>query len=888
MDVVINSQIQSPLVRTLATTKGKAQSFTHNIADNVPPCSFSKIVLSAQQQGETQYGRNYKIKVPQYGYLRDVILKFTTEEAPIPAEVVAVTQPLYKFHYTALEDIRAAGSYMGATKPGATGADDLLYGGITVGSRQRASDLTWYNLQTLVAATGASSGYSPVILDTGSISSIKDVLAPQFDQLIAGLGAGYTVVTGTNGYSSAGGTDIIGSGAGVVATGWNNLGGGNTNAGPYTQLLKLNGSPAMWSAHLRFYYGIYKLARETTTSSGGVTVPTHPLAKMVWEQLLLEPQQVQMMPMYNPVTAQNIQPVASSTGNVITSEVGNAETISVSNVLFYVRTTLPKTVVGITRGGENFWIPKLPQFRFDSNGTIVGVDFVPLHFLHPNDNGDTLDDITLLSKYSSTNGAINYRVFPYGDTGIKDDYNMWDWQSESYYYNGFAANIAERLHLSSHNRPIQTVFPQESLTRVQKFQPAERQRYLKMMKPRILKSGAATGDTTGNGGQRVTYFPFFLSSTEDPSRNYDTRFVEQLDIDVITNPLTSIFVPSDVVNQSLTLQTLAAWIDSYRVAVFDFNWSDVISGNTFIGPGPFTSPALPDAVATSRSVYSTPAALAVRADLGTVGALTDKPDSFRIYQAQTPRSLVLTLRSFKPVPQNKIIVEAIAYFHNFHDATAQAIRDSNFKPGTPASLLTYNTYMESVRPLTLTELQETKTIQVPLTTNNLVFGTTFFVRRRTGSPLISNKRDHLMQTLPIKEVTLTGSGQQIYNAILDESQVTDVFDYPLASGKQGRMYSNALISQSLDDPITGESFYFGYIPFSFSSDMTYNSGSVAFQTINNPVLTITVDVGKNASRPFDITGSATDAEWELVIYHNYWQMVRIDSNTGAITRSLDL
>ena len=117
MDVVINSQIQSPLVRTLARTKGKSQSFTHNIADNVAPCSFSKIQLSSQNQGESQYGRNYKIKIPQYGYLRDIILKFTTRERAIPADVVSVAQSLYNFNYTSLEDIRVAGSSLDFVNP---------------------------------------------------------------------------------------------------------------------------------------------------------------------------------------------------------------------------------------------------------------------------------------------------------------------------------------------------------------------------------------------------------------------------------------------------------------------------------------------------------------------------------------------------------------------------------------------------------------------------------------------------------------------------------------------------------------------------------------------------------------------------------------------------
>ena len=216
--------------------------------------------------------------------------------------------------------------------------------------------------------------------------------------------------------------------------------------------------------------------------------------------------------------------------------------------------------------------------------------------------------------------------------------------------------------------------------------------------------------------------------------------------------------------------------------------------------------------------------------------------------------------------------------------------------------LAYNTYMETVRPIKLSELQATTPIQALITTNNLVFGTTFMVRRRSVSPLLSNKRDHYFQTLPIKEVTLTASGQQIYRGGLDEAQITDPFDHDLASGKLGRKYDRRLIAQAINDP--PENHLCLPHTHGFSSDMTYNSGSVAFQTLNNPVLSVTVDVGSGASRPFEVTGDPAK-EFELVVFHNYckylWffiiyslltlstgNMVRIDSNTGAITRSLDL
>lgn len=878
MDVVINSQIQSPLVRTLARTKGKSQSFTHNIADNVAPCSFTKIQLTSQNQGETQFGRNYKLKIPQYGYLRDVILKYTTQENTIDAKVLEVVKPLYTHYYTALEDVRAAGSYSSAGQPNNT--TPAAGGGtpVTVVTRTRASDLTWYNLQQIVRVN-ANSGYDTNVLDMVSNVDIAPVLAPQFSGLLQPAGTLAVGVSGTNGYTGIT-TSLcatVGSTAPTVGVTADNTGKVGT-AGPYTQLLKLNGTPAMWSAHLRLYYGIYQLSKQQSVV-GGVQVYTHPLAKMVWDALLNEPVQSMTTDIYTSNSVANALTVG--TEGIITATTGTLPAIDGNNVAYKVQCTLPRNIVAISKGGQTFWIPKLPQFRFDANGSVVGVDFVPLHLLHPNDNGDTIADIALISKLSSdaTKSSFNYRQFPFGAyKAAVDDWAPWDWQTESFYYQGIAANVAERVQLSTHNRPIQTIFPQETYARIQQFPPAERARYLKMMQARITTSGICKGDSNGKPGEKAMYFPLFLASTENPSLNFDTRFVEQLDIDVVTNSLDKVFTASDVIQQKSTLNSITMWIDYIRSNVFDFNWKSAAGVLQ-----PLNAPA-----AGTYTVYSDPAAVIVRNDLSASGALNDKPASYAIYNAITPRSFVLSLRSFQTVPRNYIKVEALCYFHNFHDATSQAIRDSNFKPGTPASLLMYNTYMETVRPIKLSELQATNSIQALITTNNLVFGTTFFIRRRSVSPLLSNKRDHYMQTLPIKEVSLTASGQQIYSAVLDEAQLTDVFDHDLASGKLGRKYDRRLIAQAIDDPVTGESLYVYHIPYGFSSDMTYNSGSIAFQTLNNPVLNVTVDVGTGASRPFEVTGDPAKEEFELVIFHNYFNMMRIDSNTGAITRSLDL
>lgn len=874
MDVVINSQIQSPLVRTLARTKGKSQSFTHNIADNVAPCSFSKIQLSAQNQGESQYGRNYKIKIPQYGYLRDVILKFTTRERAIPADIVSIAQSLYKFNYTALEDVRIAGSNLPFANPDATLAGSV--NGLSIASR-KISDLTWFNMQNIVTNNSTANGYDTTAYDATSLPDISPYLCPQFDRLLGYTGGSdSTIATGTNGIAS--GLVVSGSGTPALTTKGDANGQQDATAGPYTQLLKLNGGPDMWSAINRFYYSIYQLAKQSTLTNGVVTW-THPLARMVWDALVNEPVQYVQMPIYS---GHGVTAPVTSTNFVITGTTGNLSALSANNVLYYVNCTLPRTAVAISRGGQTYWVPKIPQLRWDANGTVVGVDFVPLHLLHPNDNGDSESDITLISKLSTdpSKALTNYRQFSIGSGGGRnDDFNTWDWQSESYYYPGLAANVAERIQLSTHNRPIQTIFPQETLARIQMLEPAERSRYMKMMQARVSQSGKP-GSVAG---EKCMYLPLFLSSTENPSLNYDTRFVEQLDIDVITNALDKIFVSSDVSTGSPTTPTtLKTWLDTIRNIIFNFDWANTASGTTTYGPQT-TRPG-----SGSFVVYTTPVSDALRKDLIQNSAIDAFPTSYGTYQALTVRSYVLALRNFQSVPDNFIKVEALTYFHNFHDATAQAIRDSNFKPGVPASLLSYNTYMETVRPITLKELQNTTPLQVLLTTNNLVNGTTFFVRRRFTNVNLANKRDHLMQTLPIKSASLTASGQQIYTANLDEAQLTDVFHYPLASGAIGRKYNRTNIAQALTDPLTGESFYMYHIPFAFSSDLTYNSGSVAFQTLNNPVLTVTVDVGTGASRPFNVTGSDNVPEWELVVYHTYWQMIRIDSNTGAITRSLDL
>lgn len=562
-------------------------------------------------------------------------MKYTVREAPVDPQVVAIAQGLYSSTSFCLDDIRISGSNLNRTNP------------------QNAADLSWYYMQNTFI-NNSSNGATTSNLDAVAASECR-ILAPQFERLLSPGTTPVSIASPTNQIASVVATD-----AGNTAVGYTNVGtmtGATGSAGPYTQYITQNGNPAMWSAFLRFYYNIYQLSTANTSK--------YTIAKMVWEQLKNEPTQTIITKLGT--TPGFTTPATETAGNLsqTTSTVSGA-VISASTT-FTAQVTLPKFVVAISRAGQTYWIPKLPQFQFDSTGTIVGVTFVPLHLLHPNDNADSTTDLQFNKlSASSSNKDINYRAFGLGiDFQNDDDWNMWDWQTESYYYDGFAANVAERVQLSSHNRPIQTIFPQESYARMQTLPTAERKRMLQMLQPRVSQQGSCTNDSTGKAGEKVLYFPLLLSSTENPSLNYDTRFVEQLDLDVVTRPLTDIFTTSDVNAGITSVISIQAWVDAYRSNVFNFDW----------GTGPASS--IPSSAQTATVSTATDLLLV---GLQQSNVTNGQTSYYQTYSRCTPRSLALSLRGFgNGTAANYIKVECLAYFHNFHDATAQAIRDSNFK-----------------------------------------------------------------------------------------------------------------------------------------------------------------------------------------------------------------
>lgn len=677
MDVIINSNIQSPLVRTLARTKGKSESFTQHLKDNVPPVSFSKIELAPEGGSTVNYNQTYKFKIPQYGYLRNFVLRFSNTELPIPTDMFSI------------------------------------------------------------------------------INTALDAMPADKKELV--------------------GVERTGTGTALPNT-------------------------ANWMWHA------YVPHDEGNNHNGDDNDP--------WVQMWLR--------------------------------VAGGRDLSDAS----------QTALGAAR---------LCPFRYRSRNNII-------HANQPNYGARELANIGREGPiYAISGGSLASTTTAGSNQHQKAQFHgerinsTWDWCSQANLSKHLGALFPETITLTTHNRPIQTIYPMESLARIYRMPWDVKKRYLAMIRPHITASPGSTtqertvADAYGTNLSWTCYFPCFFAFFEDTSMNLDTRFVENLEVDVKIRQRADIYDQQDHAGRGITGHTNNN--DNYDLIGQD----DAMSL-------PFNSTVLRD---------------------------NDDEDE---------------------VIGTTFTLEAIAYYHNFHDTTSQAIRDANYKPNVPANLLTYNTYAENPVFLSANTVMAGGSVNVNLSCNNLAFGITVMVRRRLNPSNYQTYQrwNDLTQTLPIKQITLTGSGQQLYKASGAEALLVDSWDHPLSSMKSGcgitntsGLYADNHQSFYVQSKDKSETFFAYYIPFGFSQDMTYNSGSLALQTINNPVLTIETHALEGwvlqdenmaqylqpfCNRPTQFQERAqevnqivpADNEFEIVVYENFWQMTRIDSNTGSITKSLDL
>lgn len=684
MDVVINSNIQSPLVRTLARTKGKSESFTQHLKDNVPPVSFSKIELSPEGGSTASYGQTYKFKIPQYGYLRNFVLRFSNTELPLPTDM--------------FEKIDTALSAISNDKKEMIGVERR----IGTDAAEGPNDKVW---------------------------------------MYHGL------VPPDEGYA------VRGQSKDPWAQMWLRVAGGTPLADNAGETQAAQGAARMCPYRYR--------CRDNTIFANA--------------------------PNYGPRELANTQ-----------------------------------------REGPIYTI---------TAGQLAQTPLAASNHCH---------------KAQAHGERIN---------------STWDWCSQANLSKHLGAIFPEHITLTTHNRPIQTIYPMESLARIYRMPWDLKKRYLAMIRPHITASPGSTAKTRDAVSSYQTdrswtcYFPCFFAFFEDTSMNLDTRFVENLEVDVKIRTETDIYHFENL-GTGVDITSVQSDDQAYGVVPLDHSSAALFNTSEYIGK--------------------------------------DAED----------RKLPTTFT-----------MEAIAYYHNFHDTTSQAIRDANYKPNVPANLLTYNTYAENPVYLSASTVLAGGSVNVSLSCNNLAFGVTIIVRRRLQPQIFgfAHPFTDVSQTLPIKQLTLTGSGQQLYKATGAEALLVDSWDHPLSSMKSGHGLTNttglyadnhqAMYVQSKDK---SETFFAYHIPFGFSQDMTYNSGSLALQTINNPVLTIEmyplegwVLNDENMAQylsPFCNRGTffnerseegpslvtVADNEFEVAVFENFWQMTRIDSNTGSITKSLDL
>lgn len=793
MDIVINSNVQSPLVRTLSATQGKSASFTHHIKDNVPPVSFSKIALTPDGGASGTYGRNYKFKIPQYGYLRSFILKFSGAELGLGTAVV--------------EDIYRLFANLKAPAPASQTGNTIIYmgNGTTTG--------VGYDLRDVFGNAKTTQGSAEV----DNQIWVPSGFVPPFDANVRNAAMDpWAIMFGR----IRGGSNYTADADSIPAL-------GDARIFPYRLAPRFDLLPFIQKARFGQFNaggnssGYYETGLTLASTQMGNYDPVFalPAEGLDWHYL----------PSF---TGAGFMTLAPDTTNFLTGT-GVASTTSKTGGVNI-------TTTGITDGGA------------------------------PN--------VQLGRRY------LGQRLM-----------STYDWCSQANLSKHLGALMPSTVTLSTHNRVIQTIYPMETLARIYRMPTDQKRRYLSMIRPHITASPGSVGQnalsftssiisgpvTTGASYLRTSsaafgtyrtfdcYFPCLFSFFEDPSMNLDTRFVENLEVDCLLNTPTNIYAAEDlganVANAGA--QALSAASDTLGT-----NLTGIRKNSRW----PVTS-------------Y----------------------DGWHTSEFRQRAPVINT---------TTVTVSALCYYHNFHDSTSQAIRDSNFKPNVPANVLGYNTYAENPVMVTANTIVQGGSVSINLSCNNLTQEIIFLVRRRQRNIATNVIQTHqafedYATTLPIKSVTLTGSGQQLYQGTGAECLLLDQWDYPLSSVETGSaltndsgLYADNHVSAYAQSKPTCDGFFAYRIPFSFSADRTYNSGSIALQTINNPVLTITFfdlhgwviqDENLAAKLPCVFnqdenygpnTGKQTvfDNDFQIEIYENYWQLIRIDSNTGAVTKSLDL
>ena len=257
-------------------------------------------------------------------------------------------------------------------------------------------------------------------------------------------------------------------------------------------------------------------------------------------------------------------------------------------------------------------------------------------------------------------------------------------------------------------------------------------------------------------------------------------------------------------------------------------------------------------------------------------------------------------------------VTLVNIYHNWHDNIENSIRNANYKKGVPASVYTTNWVRANSGKA---GLNTGSSFDIPLNTRNLVTEILMVAKQyRTGKillPSVDLKSDYTMlgESSLMCDYELLGSGKTIWKGNLLELQGPDSCEYDLMTRRSGggvayggmkreeRASSYQTISGDYDafSPQTGAGYLRpsgnqitqGGVDYSFGDNMAvmrfgfqtndeYYTGGIALQTISNPTIRVHHPSGW------------IDRDMEIVVYVKHGNMIRIDSDTGSITRTLDV
>lgn len=263
-------------------------------------------------------------------------------------------------------------------------------------------------------------------------------------------------------------------------------------------------------------------------------------------------------------------------------------------------------------------------------------------------------------------------------------------------------------------------------------------------------------------------------------------------------------------------------------------------------------------------------------------------------------------------------VELVLIYHNWHDNIENTIRNSNYKRGVPASVYSTNWVRAAS---TARATSNTGDVVIPITSRNLATEILLVGKSKAGSAtqfpvegVRRNKSDYVISLNGdfAYDLEFTGSGKTIWSARSGELQGPDSADYDLSERSlkggdcaYGGISRSGTVHKYPEQPgskvsktsgitktcgamatQTSVDFSFGdnmaLMRFGFQTTDEFYSGGIALQTISNPTITITPKLSQAQE------GGWADREVEFDVYVKHANLVRIDSDTGAISRTLDV